>query len=169
MATITRKEVAPAPAGGDQEQLLLQAVRQMLAMRNVMRLAVKELHSKHPFPEHTRLGEGQFRALHVLCEDGAMTVGNLAEQCHVADPTISKMLRSLEQGGWLVRQIDPENRRLVWVSVTPAGRELYARFQAQFESALAKVLSPLTPEQLRDIIKAFRHLETLTGEAGGPG
>jgi DNA-binding MarR family transcriptional regulator len=168
MDTVTRSDAAPPVADNEQEKLLRQAIRQMLVIRNVMRLAGKQLRQEQLFPEGERLGEGQYRALHVLCEEGPMTVGNLAEHCHVADPTISKMLRSLEQGGWLVRQTDPENRRLVWVSVTPAGRELYAHLQAHFERALASVLAPLTGEQLRDLIKAFEHLETVAGEVDRP-
>ena len=165
MATEARTERVAEFAFGDddKEKLLHQAIQQMIVLRDVMRLVGKQLRYESLLPEKERLGEGQIRVLHALCEDGTMTVGSLAELCHVADPTISKILRSLEHGGWVSRQTDPNNRRVVWVGVTPAGQQVYERIKAHFEAGLASVLSPLTEEQLQDLIVAFGHLESLVG------
>ena len=145
--------------------LLQQAARQMLGIRRVIKLAVKQLRQEEHLSGKTeRLGEGQYHALHVLCEEGRMMVGTLAEQCHVAAPTISKMLNSLVDGGWVDRRNDPNNRRAVWVSATDEGRELYERLQAHFERGLTSVLEPLSKKQLKEILVAFGHLNSLVGE-----
>ncbi len=167
MSIVVNEKELPEAAGAssDKDVLLRQAARQMLVMRNVIKLAVKQLRQeKHLSDKSEHLGEGQYHALHVLCEDGPMMVGDLAQQCHVADPTISKMLNGLVDGGWVDRQNDPKNRRAVLVSATPSGRELYARLQEHFERGLALVLSPLSSAQLEDLIAAFGHLENLVGD-----
>lgn len=146
--------------GSSHELLLHEAATRMTTMFRLLRHAKQHMTTGLP-PEATRLGEGQYRALHALCEDGRMTAGELAEHCGVADPTISKVVKSLESGGFVARETDPDNRRTVWVHLTPTGRALHDRMVAHLEAGLAEVIRPLPPHQLRDLIVAFGHLERL--------
>jgi DNA-binding MarR family transcriptional regulator len=150
-----------APAMGDSNELLLhEAATAMTAMFRVLRRAKHRVTGGLP-PEIARLGEGQYRALHALCEEGRLTAGELAEQCNVADPTISKVVKSLEAGGFVSRETDADNRRIVWVILTPQGRTLHDHMIAHMQQQLAEVIRPLAPYQLRDLIQAFGHLERL--------
>jgi DNA-binding MarR family transcriptional regulator len=148
---------------GSHEERLERAVRQMLVVRRVIGLALKQISEQAP-PEMVKAREGQYHVLHALAKEGRLMVGELADRCHVADPTISKMLKTLEQNGVVERHTDPENRRVVWVSLTPLGREAYDKMVTYFEGGLARVLQPLTDEQLEDLIVAFGHLERLVGQ-----
>jgi MarR family transcriptional regulator, negative regulator of the multidrug operon emrRAB len=58
--------------------------------------------------------------LHVL---GATDPGTLARVLDVAPPSISSLLATLERLNLITRAPDPENRRRVIVSITPAGVE----------------------------------------------
>ena len=94
-----------------------------------------------------------------------MTAGDLAERCNVADPTMSKILKSLEGNNLIERHTAPDNRRVVWVDLTPEGRAMHDEMLVHFRRAIATVLRPLTDRQLQDIIVAFRHLEGLVATA----
>src|SRR5262245_869075 len=85
-------------AGRQHEQLVAYAAARMPAFFRVMKQVGKRLAEEFS-PDVARLGAGQFRALHALFDAGRLQVGDLAEQCGVADPTISKLLRSVEQQG----------------------------------------------------------------------
>jgi DNA-binding MarR family transcriptional regulator len=157
--------VARAPGEDEQEALRHEVIRRMMVVRRVVKQAVKQARSEHATPEIAKVGEGQYHAIHCLYEDGQLTAGELAERCHVADPTISKMLKSLEGSGLVERRTDPSNRRVVWVRLTEQGRAMHDRMVAHFHAGLAGVLHPLSAQQLRDILIAFAHLESLVDTA----
>ena len=161
--------VAPTqqPTGGaEHDTLLRQAVEGMTAMRGLLKLVSRQGRAEGDQEHLAKVGEGQFHALHCLYEEGRMTPGELAERCRVADPTISKILKSLEHGGLVERHTDPENRRIVRVTLTPDGRAMHDRFQQHFVTGLAQVLQPLSSMQLTDLITAFRHLDALVKATG---
>jgi len=146
-----------------QEQLLEEAARHLLGMKQVLRLVLQQARARAATPETTRVGEAQYFLLHVLGEEGQLTAGDLAGHCHVADPTVSKMLNHLEAEGLVARRTDPTNRRVVLVTLTAAGRVMLGRVEAEWMGSLAQVLRPLTSAQLQDLIVALGHLERLVG------
>jgi len=151
---------ADADSGATHAELLQRAATRMPVMLRIMKQVAKRVIAEHA-PRVATIGEGQWRALHVLYDDGTLQVGELAQRCGVADPTVSKMLRSLEHHGLIERQTDPENRRMVWVSLTAKGQGLVDEIQASFEQGLAQVLQGLSSEQLRDLLRTVSHLERL--------
>ncbi len=156
-----REQLATTPtATQDRTELLRQTVRQMMVGLRMMKLVIKQLTAEVP-PEVAQMGEGQYHAVQALFEQERLKAGELAERCHVSEPTISKMLKGLEHGGLVERHTDPENRRIVWVSLTPRGRALHDKMIAHFESALVRVMDSLSDDQLRDLIAAFGHLAQL--------
>lgn len=159
--TAVREQVATTPAAtGDRAELLRQTVRQMMVGLRMMKLVTKQLTADVP-REVAQMGEGQYHAVHALFEHEPLKAGELAERCHVSEPTISKMLKGLEHSGLVERKTDPENRRIVWVSLTPLGRALHDKMIAHFECALVRVMDNLTDDQLRDLLAAFGHLALL--------
>lgn len=147
-------------SGATHAELLQRVATRMPVMLRIMKQVAKRVIAEHA-PLVATIGEGQWRALHVLYDDGTLQVGELAQRCGVADPTVSKMLRSLEHHGLIERQTDPENRRMVWVSLTAKGQGLVDEIQASFEQGLAQVLHGLSSEQLRDLLRTVSHLERL--------
>ena len=149
-----------------------------MVMARVMRLAVQEIRGNSPIPTATDdpepligpgsepgFAEAQFHVLYALAHAGSLPVGEIAERCHVAVPTISRMLKHLEENGLIERHVDPANRRFVRVVLTAAGRATEAQFEQRARTALHHVFSPLTAGQLQDLIVAFGHLESLVAQA----
>jgi DNA-binding MarR family transcriptional regulator len=152
----------------------------MMIVKQVMRAASLELRGTMAIPPHSgeagcslpvggitpAFGEAQFRLLDVLVSaGGSLPVSDIADRCHVAVPTISKMLNHLEANGMIERQVDRSNRRIVHVVLTDAGRAAKARMEEWFRAALQRVFSPLTDNQLSDVIVAFDHLAGLVDDA----
>ena len=159
-----KHDAAVGPAGEletqSHEELLRQAAARMPTFFRDLKLLGKRLTAEFA-PQVSRIGEGQFRVMAVLYEDGELQVGDLAERCGVADPTVSKMLKSLESNGLVERTTDPENRRVVWVCLTPQGRALFDELSAAFERGIAQLLQGLTSTQLADVLRTIDHFEAL--------
>jgi DNA-binding MarR family transcriptional regulator len=149
-----------------------------MVMARVMRLAVQEIRGTFTIPPVTEpaesgqsgsssepgFAEAQFHVLYALSQAGSLPVGEIAERCHVAVPTISRMLKHLEENGLIERHVDRTNRRFVRVVLTEAGRAAESQLEQRAKAALHHVLSPLTDTQLQDLIVAFGHLEGLVAQ-----
>jgi len=169
------------PRSADREHLLRRAVQRSLILGQVMRRALQQVRSelvegcpsseKPPKGRNDakpEVGQAQFFVLHLLAETSPLAVGEIAERCHVAVPTISRMLNQLEANGLIERHIDTTNRRIIRVVATEAGRAAEADMTRRFEFALERVLSPLTDAELADLITAFGHLERLVADSEPP-
>jgi len=142
------------------ETLLAQASQSFRVLQRLMKHVKHRLGADLP-PAMARLGEGQYRALHLLSDEDRLTAGELAGRCNVADPTMSKIVKSLENSGLVERHTDPDNRRIVWVVLTPKGRAMHEELVQHFGRGIASVLRPLSNAQLQDLINALHHLERL--------
>jgi len=156
---------ATAPQQATRDELVRQVARRLTLVQRLVRLAAKQIMAEHGVsPEVMRIGAGQYHALHELAKADRLMAGELAGRCHVSEPTVSKMLKSLEASGLVERQTDPANRRVVWVRLTPAGRTMRDELMAHFEGALAQVLAKLDDAQLTDLLVGLGHLEHVVGD-----
>jgi DNA-binding MarR family transcriptional regulator len=163
MTTAIKKSLPDEVIGDEHDALLQQASETFRVLQRLMKHVKHHLLADVP-REMARMGEGQYRALHLLCDEGRLTAGELAGRCNVADPTMSKIVKSLESNGLVTRHTDPDNRRVVWVVLTPRGRAMHEELVEHFQRGITSVLRPLSNAQLKDLINAFRHLDSLIGD-----
>jgi DNA-binding MarR family transcriptional regulator len=57
----------------------------------------------------------------------------------VKKPTVSAMLASLREKGWIADAADPADGRAIAVSLTKAGRARMAGFEAELARSIAKI------------------------------
>src|SRR5436309_15715141 len=66
----------------------------------------------------------QLSALATVGKAGPLSAGEIAAIERVQPPSMTKILASLENSGWIQRTSHPEDRRQSIIAITPAGREL---------------------------------------------
>jgi DNA-binding MarR family transcriptional regulator len=93
-------------------------------------------------------------ALSVLVFGGPMPIGRLAALEQVSPPAITKTVTALEAAGLATRSLSTQDRRVVVVAATPAGRALLERGRAARVAAVAALLADLPPRDLRTIARA---------------
>jgi MarR family transcriptional regulator, transcriptional regulator for hemolysin len=88
----------------------------------------------------------------------------LADVMRIEPPTLVRHLDKLSQDGLVERRRDPEDRRVVRVVVTPAGRERQAQLHQvvhDFDVELRAALSPQQVEVLGDALtRLYEHFGT---------
>lgn len=70
---------------------------------------------------------GHWTFLRILWEKDGLTQRELSEQAGVMEPTTFSALNAMEKLGYVVRRQLPDNRRKVYVYLTPKGRLLKAK------------------------------------------
>src|SRR5688572_28077655 len=73
---------------------------------------------------------GQEVLLMHLCEEDGQTQSALAEKLCIAHATLTKTLNRMEESGLVVRQSDPQDGRVMRVSISEQGRKLQEAIEA---------------------------------------
>jgi DNA-binding MarR family transcriptional regulator len=92
---------------------------------------------------------------------GPKRVTELAELEGLAQPTITILIKRLEQNGWVTRARDAEDGRVVLVSLTPAGTVALEQFRAQYREVLRQHLEALSGEQVEALADGLEALDAL--------
>lgn len=92
---------------------------------------------------------------------GPLRVTELAQSEGLAQPTTTVLVRQLEQTGWVARVRDPDDRRAVLVSLTPAGAQALERYRTRYRALLRDRLEALPDEQISALDGATEALEAL--------
>jgi DNA-binding MarR family transcriptional regulator len=93
-----------------------------------------------------------------ILRDGPRRVTELAELEGVAQPTMTLLVRRLQERGWVTREGLPEDGRVVMVSISDAGRSAAEAFVARFLAALRTDLEGLSDAQLATLARATADL-----------
>ena len=127
-----------------------------------LRLAVTRLARLMRQQTDTGLSPTLLAALATVEAAGPLTLGELACREQVAPPTITKAVTALEEQGLLSRTVDPGDRRVARVGITPAGRQLLEGARTRKNAWLDRRLGALQPEDLGRLFDAIEALERLT-------
>ena len=139
-----------------------------LAMRLRIAFALIARAQRREIPE--RLTPVQISALCKVDLYGPIRLGDLAACEQVAGPTMSRVVTSLESGGFVTRAPDPTSARSSQVTITARGREQIDAVRRDRTHVMARRLAGLDPEHrsaLHAALPAIEALvETVTPEVG---
>lgn len=97
-------------------------------------------------------------------DDKNTDLTSIREYLAVTKASVSQMLASLEKRGLLVREIDPDNRRNLIVTLTPEGAERLQYKEAQVEQRLKGLLSDLGETDAQHFITLVNKMNTILSE-----
>lgn len=93
--------------------------------------------------EFTRGAHGEQFVLRELSMKGTQTPSQLASALQASSGRISTVLSSLEKKGWVTRDIDSKDRRIIRVNLTDSGREQSHRMIEEMRSAICWIFSQM--------------------------
>src|SRR4051795_5973527 len=111
------------------------------------------------------LSAARLSALSVLVFGGARTLGELAAAEHVRPPTMTRIVRALEVHGYVRRDSDPADGRVVRLRATAKGERVLWRGRERRVANLARLLGRLTPAEVRRVRAAADLVERALREA----
>jgi DNA-binding MarR family transcriptional regulator len=109
------------------------------------------------------LGASTLAALVTIADQGPIRLRDLAAHEGITPATLSRIVAALEEGVYIIRQIDPSDRRSAFLQATEPGRAVLQQIRQARISALAERLEELTPDQHRALAAALPALEVLAG------
>ena len=98
-----------------------------------------------PGGEYARVGQGSIRK--IILQPGQFTPTQLSQILRVRPSTITPMLQRLEDQGLLCRIHSREDRRQVFLTITPEGRDFLEENRRRLLTFYRSLLARLGPEE----------------------
>ena len=115
----------------------------------------------------TRILEGlgtnipQYTALAILEEKGEITMGTLADALGITMGAVTNIVDRLVEGGWATRERGTDDRRVVWVKISEAGRQALEKAVSAGADYVATWLEGVSPAERRAFIDMYRRIAEL--------
>lgn len=129
--------MGPGDSGSKEDGLELRILR---ALRRIVQAI--DIHSRKLAQQHD-ITSPQLVTLLCVAEEGPLTPSAIAERVHLSSGTVVGILHRLESKGLVRRDRDTQDRRLVYVSITDAGRTLAQTAPSPLQDTFAEALQRL--------------------------
>lgn len=96
--------------------------------------------------------------LDAMQDDNMVRMTDLAERVGIASPTVSKLIKDLEEKGFVERTPDGQDGRASIIRLTDEGRSVAAAMDSARVEALEKIMDGWSKDELEQFITRFDRL-----------
>ena len=93
------------------------------------------------------MSDGRLSVLSLLSNEGAQTLGSLAEHERVTPPSMNRTINALVEAGLVTRVADASDGRKVVIDLSDAGRTLVRETRRKRDAWFSARLARLSPEE----------------------
>lgn len=111
-----------------------------------------------PILREHNVTEPQWRVLRIINDHGATDATSIAQAGFLRAPSVTRILRELEDRKLVKRKPDSHDRRRVLVELEPAGRDLVAVMSASMVGILDSYSRRFGPDRIEKITSDLRAL-----------
>ncbi|MGD0236490.1 MAG: MarR family transcriptional regulator [Syntrophorhabdales bacterium] len=103
----------------------------------------------------------QLWALKIVSRHAGLALGDLSGKMYLHPSTVTGVIDRLESKGYVVRDRDSADRRVVKVKLTPAGQDLAAKAPNPIQGKMIYGLTKLSEDELNTIYESVKRLAEL--------
>ena len=107
------------------------------------------------------INEQKWRVLRVLDERGPCELTQVAKDACLLLPSLTRIIRAMEEEGLATRATDLEDRRKTIASITDAGRALIVAHLAESNAIFARLERDFGHEKLEELLDLLDELQAL--------
>ncbi|GAA3471265.1 MarR family winged helix-turn-helix transcriptional regulator [Nonomuraea roseola] len=144
---------------GEQEDLSAVTSAVLTGSRLLVAIAARSLTAVED-----RITLPQFRMLVVLAGKGQTKLVTLAERLDVNPSTAMRMADRLTSSGFIVREVNPRNRRETLISLTTDGLRIVDEVTGRRRDEIAAIVSRLSADQRLALVSAMAAFTEAGGE-----
>ncbi len=105
----------------------------------------------------------QFHLLLHMKASGKIRVTELSDLMMVSKPTASRMVHTLCDKGLVSRKADDQDRRLVYLALTPSGEKVVGEIQTRQRERLARILAKVPASEMKAFLNTVEKIESELG------
>ena len=131
-------------------QLIEEILHSFHAIRNITKN--KSLH----LGDKSRITHSQWFVLTMIEHFNKKSVKDIAEAMEMSSSAATQLVDPLVQGGYVIRQEDPEDRRLVQLELSPKGKKHIAATKNKRINEMAEIFDALTDKELEEFVRLHK-------------
>jgi len=113
-------------------------------------------------------GPGVGSVLHALFERDCQTGRDLVASTHIPKGTLSGILAKLEACGWVIREVDSQDRRAWRIKLTARGRALETKMQRRHQRFMQTLEQALGKNDIQKFSRLLAKATDAMRNAGAP-
>lgn len=141
----------------------------LLLPRNTLRsLPIALLRAREAVMSHFRpmlaaydVTEQQWRVIRVLAEAGTLDASEVAEKAFILAPSLTRMIKSLEERGYITRSKDKDDGRRILLEVAPAGMALINEVTPNTHAIYTEIEKRYGKERVEHLIDLLEEMAML--------
>ncbi|MBP8253089.1 MAG: MarR family transcriptional regulator [Herpetosiphon sp.] len=87
-----------------------------------------------------------------LAEHGEMTMKQIAECLQITPPSVTVLVRRLEQTKMVQRRANDNDSRVTLLSLAPQGQQFHSQFVEEHLTSMTRLLKGLTPDEQEEFL-----------------
>ena len=132
-------------------------------------LALMPVYHKHIFRINRRnsgLEAAQYRVLGVLMKSGSHPISEIGRVLYISKPYMTVLIDSLMEKGWIERRNDPDDRRVILISITPGGKKHLRQAFEVYKTDVKILLAGLGSEDIEKLCSSLEKLQEIFEKLG---
>lgn len=105
----------------------------------------------------------QYQILRYIFKNGECTSTELSDTFRVGRSSVTAMITRLADRGLLARRRDESDRRMVYLSLTPEGRQYFSAAEDKVQQVVSSYLNHFEEQEVEAFIATFEKLANLLG------
>ncbi|NLU50177.1 MAG: MarR family transcriptional regulator [Syntrophomonadaceae bacterium] len=105
-----------------------------------------------------RANKNQVKIINILYYREGLTPTEIGQMLDLEKGSLTTILDQLEEMGFIVRRVDPNDRRKLLVSLSRAGRDQMDKTMSQYTESLVKLFKDVEDEEKATFIRSLRHV-----------
>jgi homoprotocatechuate degradation regulator HpaR len=138
-------------------------VRHSLPMA-LLRARESVMRQFRPMLESHGVNEQQWRVLRVLAESDALDASEVASRASILAPSLTRMIRTMEDKGLIARGRDETDARRVMLSIAPAGMAVIRAASPESRRIYREIEATYGPERMAQLVDLLNALSALGAE-----
>lgn len=94
----------------------------------------------------------EFSVLETLYHKGRQTIHQIGKNILISSGSMTYVIDKLEKKNYLKRTDCPEDRRAIFITLTPNGEELMEKIMPEYEDFISKIFDSLSHEEAGSLV-----------------
>lgn len=96
-----------------------------------------------------------------LSVSGTLTMSHLASRINTSNEQATRAVAQLVEKGFVNREHDPDNRRVVNISLTDEAQVFLAKMKSEIHDELIKMFSVVSDEEMQALYESLKNVDTI--------
>jgi DNA-binding MarR family transcriptional regulator len=118
----------------------------------------------HKKVDDLSLGERKILGYLTFGKNG-VTSGVLSEHLHLSTPRVASALNSLSKKGYIERNKDNQDKRMVIVTITESGKDFVREEHEEALGTLEQILHKLGEQDAKEFVRIVKRIKEITNES----